>query len=250
MLSLKDRGVLVVGGRRIGAQVIGRLADEGANIAVTYRNSLTEAQKALDAISDRVNRTCLVQGDITREDDIVRMVDEAARQLGNLSFLVNLASDYERTPFDQLDGKAWDRGMAAARGNYLLGLHASRQFMKNDGPTRGHLVFFGDWAAAETPYADYLPYLTAKAAIHFMTRGFALELASHGILVNAVAPGPTMRPPDISEVDWQQGVVEKAPLRRESSPAEIAEVITTLLKSETITGEIIRIDSGRHLAGP
>ncbi len=68
--------------------------------------------------------------------------------------------------------------------------------------------------------------------------------------MNAIAPGPTMRPPDISERVWQNAVLDKAPLRRESSPEEIAEMITTLLKSETITGEMIRIDSGRHLAGP
>jgi NAD(P)-dependent dehydrogenase (short-subunit alcohol dehydrogenase family) len=95
-----------------------------------------------------------------------------------------------------------------------------------------------------------VPYLTAKASVDFMTRAFAAELAGDGILVNAIAPGPTMRPPDISEDVWQHGVVEHAPLRRESSAEEMAEIIATLLKSETITGETIRVDSGRHLAGP
>jgi|TARA_B100000749_G_scaffold197833_1_gene153879 NAD(P)-dependent dehydrogenase (short-subunit alcohol dehydrogenase family) len=122
--------------------------------------------------------------------------------------------------------------------------------MKNSGPPRGHIVMFSDWAAGETPYTDYLPYLTAKASVDFMTRGFAAELAQHGIQVNSIAPGPTMRPPEISEESWQRDVLARAPLKRESSPDDIADLIVTLLKSETITGETIRVDSGRHLAGP
>ena len=83
-----------------------------------------------------------------------------------------------------------------------------------------------------------------------MTRAFAAELAPHRILVNSIAPGPTMRPPEISEESWERDVLAKAPLRRESSADEIAEVVAMLLKSETITGETIRVDSGRHIAGP
>ena len=128
--------------------------------------------------------------------------------------------------------------------------HAARAMMPNDGPTRGHIVLFSDWAALHAPYRGYLPYMTAKAAIAFMTRAFAAELAPSGILVNAIAPGPTMRPPDLHPTYWRQGAVDKAPLARESSAEEIAEMVVTLLKSETITGEVIRIDSGRHLAGP
>ena len=116
------------------------------------------------------------------------------------------------------------------------------------GPTRGHILQFGDWAAGETPYKDYLPYLTAKAAIQFMTRALAVELAKDGILVNTIAPGPTVRPPDISEEEWAAKVVSRTPLRRESSVDDIVELAVTLLRSETITGEVIRVDSGRHIA--
>jgi NAD(P)-dependent dehydrogenase (short-subunit alcohol dehydrogenase family) len=118
----------------------------------------------------------------------------------------------------------------------------------NPGPTRGHLIFFGDWAAGETPYPEFLPYLTAKAAVDFMTRGFALELAPYGILVNAISPGPTARPDHVTLAEWDEAMA-MAPLHRESSDEEMAELIVTLLRFETITGENIRIDSGRHIVG-
>jgi NAD(P)-dependent dehydrogenase (short-subunit alcohol dehydrogenase family) len=138
--------------------------------------------------------------------------------------------------------------MTGARGTFLMAAHASRVMAENSGDTKGHLIFFGDWAAEETPYKDYLPYLTGKAAVHFMARAFAVELASKGILVNAILPGPTERPPDLSERGWQIAL-EQTPLLRESSADDIAEIVTTLLKLETITGETIRVDSGRHIAG-
>ena len=83
-----------------------------------------------------------------------------------------------------------------------------------------------------------------------MVRAFAVELAPHGILVNGIAPGPTIRPPEMTPSEWESDAVALAPLKRESSPDDIAEMIVAMLKSETITGETVKIDSGRHLAGP
>ena len=76
-----------------------------------------------------------------------------------------------------------------------------------------------------------------------------MELAAQGILVNAIAPGPTMRPPEMDKAAWDAEVVQAAPLKRESSANEIAEMVVTLLRSETMTGEVIRVDSGSHITG-
>lgn len=248
MLELRGRGAIVSGTRRVGATIVRRLVEEGVRPAILYRSSRSAAEQLYDSIKGRVDRACIIRADLTNEQEVQAAVAEARRNLGDLSFCINLAADYPRVPYEKLDGAAWDEGMAAAKGAYLLALHASRRMLENPGPTRGHIVFFGDWAAGETPYQDYLPYLTAKAAVHFLTRAFALELAPHGILVNAVSPGPTARPGNISSSEWQEVMVQ-TPLRRESSDDDMAELIATLLKLETITGENIRVDSGRHLAG-
>ena len=248
MLELAGRGAIIAGSRRVGATVAKRLAKEGVQLAIVYRRSQSEAESLLADVKPLVDRTCIIQADLSEESDVARLVAEAKRALGDLSFSVNLASDYHKTPLDRLDSAAWDRGMIAAKGAFLLNLHAGRAMMANVGPTRGHLISFGDWAAGATPYHDYLPYLTAKAAVHFLVRAFAVELAPHGILVNAILPGPTARPPDATDSQWT-AALQRAPLHRESSDAEMAELVVTLLKMETITGENIRVDSGRHLIG-
>lgn len=249
-MELRNNGALLVGTKRVGERIALRLAAEGVNIAIVYRRSKDEAERLRQSVQPLVERTALMQADLAIEDDVKRIVSEAERQLGGLRFVINLASDYPRAPFDSLNAESWDRAMGTAKSSYLLAVHSARELMKNSGPPRGHIVMFSDWAAGETPYTDYLPYLTAKASVDFMTRGFAAELAQHGIQVNSIAPGPTMRPPEISEESWQRDVLARAPLKRESSPDDIADLIVTLLKSETITGETIRVDSGRHLAGP
>ena len=249
MMTLEGKGALIVGARRVGGVVARRLAEEGVNLAISYRNSAKEAETLRSSVAGMAKRTALIQGDLTIETDVKRMVASANTELGNLSFVVNMASEYPRAPFETLDATAWDTAMADAKGSYLLTLHAARVMENNPGPTRGHVILFGDSAAGETPYTNYLPYLTEKAAVHFMTRAFAVELSAKGILVNTIAPGPTMRPPDIKESVWEQGIIARTPLRRESSVAEMAELVVTILKSETMTGEIIRVDAGRHLVG-
>ena len=238
---------MIVGAKRVGQVVAHRLAEDAVNLAIVYRSSVSEAKALTDSISNV--DTALIQADLNVEHKVIAAVKETIGSLGGLDYVVNLASDYPYVPFDSLNSEAWDRAMATAKGSYLLGVHAARQMRLNPAPNRGHIIMFGDWAAEQTPYTDYLPYLTAKAAIHFMTRALAAEVASFGVRVNAVAPGPTMRPPEITLKDWDRDIAAKAPLQHESSVDDIAEIIATLLRTSSITGEIVRVDSGRHIRG-
>ncbi len=230
-----------------------KLAREGMNLAIAYRSSVADAQELqqqlrMDDEMPTIN-TALIQADLSDEHQVVRAVKQTVDELGGLHYVINLASDYQHSPFDELDESNWERAMSAAKGSFLLGVHAVKQMRLNPGPNRGHIIFFGDWAAEATPYTEYLPYLTSKAAIHFMTRCMAAEVAPLGIRVNTIAPGPTMRPPDIPVEVWNSDIAMKAPLQQESTPEDIAGLIAALLRTSSITGEVIRIDSGRHIRG-
>ena len=248
-MDLRGKGAIIIGARRVGVTVAKRLADEGVNLAITYRRSKTQALALRRQVAPHVKKAAVVQCDVADEESVKRMVDDAVRELGSVHFVINLASDFRMTPFHTLDAEAWESMMAQAKGSYFVGVHAGKHLIRNPGPTRGHIILFGDSSAGATPYHGYLPYLTAKAAIEFMTRAFALELAEHRVLVNAISPGPTMRPPDLSADIWKNQVLAGTPLKRQSDAKDIAEMVVALLKSETITGETIRVDSGVHLAG-
>ncbi len=243
----RTKTALIVGAKRVGQSVAQRLAADGVNLAIAYRTSKVEAEQLAESISEV--ETTTIQADLSLEDDARDAVAQTVKTLGGLDYVVNLASDYPYAPFDSLDDSAWEQAMASAKGSYLLGVHAARQMRRNSGPNRGHIIMFGDWAAEETPYTGYLPYLTAKAAIHFMTRGLAAEVAPFGVRVNCIAPGPTMRPPEISVANWNRAIVDKAPLKIESSVQDVAEIVATLVNTSSVTGEIIRVDSGRHIRG-
>ena len=116
MLSLAGKGALVIGTKRVGQLVTRRLAKEATNLAIAYRSSRVEADRLHQAVASEVERTCLIQGDVTIEDDVRRMVAAAGDQLGNLSFVVNLASGFPRTPFHSLDGSAWDTSLTTSQG--------------------------------------------------------------------------------------------------------------------------------------
>ena len=91
-----------------------------------------------------------------------------------------------------------------------------------------------------------MPYYVAKAGVIALTEALALELASDNILVNAIAPGPILAPPDTSAED-AQAVEQATPLGRWGGEMEIAKGVLALLNSDFITGETLRIDGGRHL---
>ena len=240
------KAALIVGAKRIGVTVANRLFQAGFNIAIAYRRTPVNEN---DFAPPDDATILTIQADISNEHDVKSAINATVNRLGRIDAVINLASDYPRAPFDTLDATSWDRAMDAAKGSYLLGIHAARAMADNAGPVRGHIIYFGDWAAEQTPYTDYLPYLISKAAIHFMTRGLAAEVAPLGIRVNCIAPGPTMRPPEISQRAWDAAIQSKSPLRQESSTDDIANMIATLLASSSITGELIRIDSGRHIRG-
>src|SRR5687768_12519200 len=102
MLELAGRGAIVAGTKRVGAVVARRLAEEGVRIAITYRSSRAEADELRELIGGRTDRVCVIQADLTDEADVRNLVTEAKRELGDLSFCVNLASDYPRVPFNEL----------------------------------------------------------------------------------------------------------------------------------------------------
>ena len=187
-----------------------------------------------------------LQGDLSKADDCRRVVDEAASALGRLDVLVNMASLYERKDYAALTEDDWDRALAVDLKAAHLCTQAAVPHLRRQGG--GRVVNFTDWVAASgrPRYTGYLPYYVAKMGVIGLTQILALELAADGILVNAVAPGPILAPPGTS--DEEIAAVEKAtPLGRWGGPEEIARAVRFLVETDFVTGEVVRVDGGRHV---
>jgi len=245
-MNLTDRAVLITGTRRIGAVLAREAAARGADVALSYRQSADEANAAAEAVRALGRRAAVVQADLSNGPACGRLVDEAAAALGRLDVLVNMASVYGALPFDDVDEAAWDAGLAVDLKAAFLCARAAVPHLRRSGG--GRIISVADWlpASGRPRYTGFVPYYVAKAGVIALTEALALELAPQGILVNAVAPGPIVAPPGTSHEELK-AVEEATPVGRWGGELEIARAVLYLIESDFVTGEVIRVDGGRHL---
>jgi NAD(P)-dependent dehydrogenase (short-subunit alcohol dehydrogenase family) len=245
-MEFAGRAALVTGGKRIGAAVAAGLAARGMDVALCYNRSRQEAEAAAAAIEALGPRGVVIQADLSRGDECARLADAAARDLGRLDVLVNMASVYASVPFDETDERLWDAVVDVDLKASFLCARAAVPHMRRHGG--GRIVNFTDWVAASRRprYRGYLPYYVAKCGVIGLTEALALELAADGILVNAVAPGPVLAPPGTSDEELK-AVEAATPLGRWGGPDEIVKAVLFLVESDFVTGETIRVDGGRHV---
>jgi NAD(P)-dependent dehydrogenase (short-subunit alcohol dehydrogenase family) len=244
-VTLENKTALITGGKRIGAVVAVALARRGMDVALSYRHSKAEAESTAADVAQLGRRAFLIQADLSRGDACRPLVDAAAEALGRLDVLVNMASVYRSVALADLDEARWDDNLNVdLKAAYLCSLAAVPHMRRAGG---GRIVNFSDWIAASgrPRYKGYLPYYVAKHAVIGLTEALALELAEDQILVNAVAPGPILAPPDTANAELK-AVEEATPLGRWGGESEIAAAVLFLLDSGFVTGETIRVDGGRH----
>ena len=246
-MDVINRVVIITGGKRIGRIVAQHLADRGADLVLSYRGSKTEAEATAADVQARGRRAITVAADVSKAADCAALVAAADAAFGRLDVLVNMASVYGSTPFDQLTEAVFDRDLAINLKSAFLCAQAAVPVMKRTGG--GRIVNFADWLArsGRPAYRGFTSYYVAKAGIVALTEALALELAGDQILVNAIAPGPILAPPTTTAAESRE-VEQATPLGRWGGEIEIAKAVTALIETDFITGETLRVDGGRHLA--
>jgi len=240
------RVALVTGTRRIGAAVARALAAKGAGVAVAYNRSRAEAERAVAAIVAGGGRAVAIQADLSLPETGRTLVTRAADELGRLDILVNMASLYRSVAFDDLGDADLERHLSIdLMGAFRCSIAAVPVMRRGGG---GRIVNVTDWLpiSHRPRYTGYLPYYVAKAGVVALTEALALELAGEDILVNAVAPGPILAPPDLDEED-RRAVERATPIGRWGGAGEVAKAVVALVETDFITGETLRVDGGRHL---
>jgi NAD(P)-dependent dehydrogenase (short-subunit alcohol dehydrogenase family) len=237
----------IVGGARMGTAVGRRLSQDGYAIVFGYRSSRKSAEASAAVIQEAGGRATVVACDVTKASSLREAVQHLAKAWGRLDVLINLASAYESAPAVPSDaGLSWDLHLDSnAKGSFLLTTLAVPLLRKAPRP---RVIHISDWTSASgrPRYSNFSAYYVSKAAVKSVVEALALELAP-GILVNAIAPGPMLPPPDMSLAERK--AVEKAtPLHRWGGGEEIAKTVAFLVETDFVTGETIRVDGGRHLS--
>jgi NAD(P)-dependent dehydrogenase (short-subunit alcohol dehydrogenase family) len=245
-MQLSDRVVLLTGARRIGDAVAKAVAARGADVAIAYRKSKAEAEATAAAVEAAGRQVLLVQADVSDPAACAALVAAVDERFHRLDVLVNMASLYQPVPIGELDASTWRRQLGVdLDGTFFCSIAALPLLRQTGG---GRIINFSDWlpASGRPRYKNYAPYYVAKAGVKALTEALALEVAGDGILVNAIAPGPVLAPPETSDQE-HEAVERNTPLGRWGGPEAIVTAVLALIESEFITGETIRVDGGRHL---
>ena len=242
-MLLRDRTALVTGGTHgIGRAIVEHFLSEGARVA-------TVARESPPGLPDGVS---FLPYDLADASGISALIDHIESDLGPLDILVNNAGIWRETPSLGLDESDWRQVIAVNLTAPVLLATAVARGMASRG--YGRIVnitsIHGRFAADSA-----LAYATAKGGLDQATRNLAVDLAPHGILVNAVAPGFITTRLSVSDgvherdTDWFQSVYvqnRKLPLRRHAEPGEVAPMVTWLASDQNtyVTGQVIGVDGG------
>lgn len=236
---------IITGARRIGFWIAKRLLKENWQVGIIYR---TYSDSIRELESDFGKDVIAVKADLSDLDNLKAPIDALLDSLGGIDCLLHLASPYIPTKFGNISkSDLFEHINPIALSFFLVVQHCVPYMLKNQGPIKGRILAFGDWATNTTPYRGYGAYFLAKGALHTSIKVLARELAPD-VLVNAIALGPVLKPEHISQELWESYIL-KTPLKREVSIEDITELSLFLLKVSSMTGEIINLDSGRHVCG-
>jgi len=238
-----QKSVLITGGAaRIGAATARLLHAHGYAIVIHYRSSATAAEALVAELNAlRPNSASAIAGDLLDSASIPRIVDEAKAFQGRLDVLINNASSFYRTPFDQVSEDEWQDLVGTNMKAPLFLAQKAAPYLK---ATQGCIVNLVD-VHAQRPKKDFIVYSMAKAANAMMVMALARELGPD-IRVNGVSPGVILWPEgELSDAD-KQAILQRTALERPGDPQDIAKTIRFLvMDADYITGQIIAVDGGR-----
>ncbi|MGE7694469.1 SDR family NAD(P)-dependent oxidoreductase [Lysinibacillus sp. NPDC094177] len=246
-MELKDKVVLITGGGTgVGRATAVKLAAEGAKVVINYSRSEKEAFEVVNEITQLGRTAVAYKANVAIEKEVNDLVSYIAETFGTIDALVNNASITAQIALDDIDAvtdEVWDSLFKVNVKGMFHCVKAVVPYMKKQ--QSGVIVNMGS-VAGMTGIGSSIPYAATKSAIHTMTRSLAIALAPN-IRVNCISPGAI-------ETRWWSGNEDKMyqlagnlPLKRISTPDDIAEAIIFQLTQKSVTGQVFTIDNGQTL---
>ena len=235
------RAVVTGGARRIGRGLATALARAGADVAITYRGSVNEAEHTVIDLGSFGVKALAVGMDVHHEWSVERAVEDAALALGGIDILVNNAGFFETEALEKISVAQWDEMFATnTRGPFLVAKHAY-SYLKR---VRGRIINIGSLGGLH-PWSTHAHYCTSKAAVHMLSQTMAKAWAPE-ISVNCVAPGMIVTTGEISS--GYEHFAEKTPMKRNGTVEDVAAAVLFFATCPNfITGQLLAVDGGLGL---
>ena len=230
------------GGRRLGRAITLALAEAGFAVAVHCHGNAGEAEATAGEVRAHGRPAAVLQADLTDEAAVHRLLADAASRLGPVGVLVNNASAFERDEWNDATRESWDRHVEPnLRAPFVLIQDFARALP--DGAEGAVINMIDQRVWSLTPH--FVSYTLSKAGLWTLTRTMALALAPR-IRVNAIGPGPALPSPRQTEAKFAQQCAQ-LPLRRGTSPGEVARAVLAILALPSLTGQMLALDGGQHM---
>ena len=240
----KNSIALVTGGsKRIGKQICIDLAKNNYDIIIHYNKSRALANKLKKEIIELGVRCETIKCDFNNRKEVDKFYPKASKLLGKISCLINNASVFENDRIHNFTSKSWNKHLDT---NLYAPIKLSKDFAKqHENATHGNIINILDQGVVN-PSIAFFSYNISKAALHSATIILAKSLAPN-IRVNAIGPGPTIKNEFQSDKNFKKQI-NSTLLKRGSKPKDISNTLNYILETESLTGQLIVVDGGEHLA--
>jgi NAD(P)-dependent dehydrogenase (short-subunit alcohol dehydrogenase family) len=244
-MSVRPRTVLVTGAaRRVGAAISRRLAEDGWNVIIHYHRSAPEAETLAAEIRAAGGLCHLIQADLSARPDVESLMQRCVATHGTVDCLINNASTFY---YDDIASVSWDSLHDHLSSNLIAPVFLCRDFVRRfDGSADGCIINILDQKVTNLN-PDFLSYTIAKIGLAGLTTTLAMALAGR-IRVCGIAPGLALISGKQTEASFERAW-RAPPLRRSTSPEEIAMCVRYILSTPAMTGNTIVLDGGESVAG-
>ena len=239
---MEARKIIITGGAtRIGAAIARKLSGANKEILIHFNKSKLKAEKLKKELEKSGTRIYLVKGDLSKENDVNKIVKYAKSKLKFFDCLINNASLFENDKIENFTTNSWDKHLKT---NLQTPALLSKEFAKNIRGKNNNIINIIDQRIFKlTPY--FFSYTISKTGLYTLTKTSAMSLAPN-IRVNGIAPGPTIKNQRQSEKHFKKQYLA-TPLKRQVEVEEICNAVDFFIKNMSITGQVLAIDSGQNL---
>jgi 3-oxoacyl-[acyl-carrier protein] reductase len=252
MIDLNNKVVLITGGSRgIGAATAKLSAKAGADVAITFRGREGHASEVINEIKKLGRKAKAYKGDVSKKEDVKRIVHEVSEEFGKIDILVNNAGIWTYGEIDKIDEKTWDETIDVnLKGTFLFCKYVVPIMKRQAGGTIINLSS----TAGQRGEAYHSHYAATKGAVISLTKSLSTELGPYNIRVNSVAPGwvdTEMSAEALNDEKYREEIRRTIPLGRIPTAEDIAGPILFLASdlARHITGEILNVNGGSVLVG-